>query len=225
MITPTTVIWMHKHTICLSKINLSSKSSPKPPTGLDAWFINSLCLFLQKTKLPGQSRRGSGVKQCLQLVWLESSVSQLIENLKIRINTISQLIMAPYFLWDNRKPFYNVSRKVGSSHSRYPFLLLFESNKTVSWLGVTFWGGWKKVAYIQKLISILRALKEKPDFAQVFSFRPFWNSSKKMLICQFHSIKYSAFIHADPVFLLVAYFCYSIDHDRCFIYARFVEGP
>ena len=111
MITPTTVIWMHKHTICLSKINLSSKSSPKPPTGLDAWFINSLCLFLQKTKLPGQSRRGSGVKQCLQLVWLESSVSQLIENLKIRINTISQLIMAPYFLWDNRKPFYNVSRK------------------------------------------------------------------------------------------------------------------
>ena len=28
----------------------------------------------------------------------------------------------------------------------------------------------ENLAYIQKLISILRALKEKPDFAQVFFF-------------------------------------------------------
>ena len=58
----------------------------------------------------------------------------------------------------------------------------------------------KKVAYIQKPLSILRALKEKPDFTQVFSFRLFETQETKMLICQFHSIKYSAFIHADPVF-------------------------
>ena len=49
-------------------------------------------------------------------------------------------------------------------------MLLFESHKIDFMIGCYIFERDENLAYIQKLISILRALKEKPDFTQVFFF-------------------------------------------------------